>query len=438
MMKQERRLPIRILKKALPRQAVKPLLPYWHFGRAVAANAIYLFPARKLNVIAVTGTNGKTTTSNYIASILMAAGYKVGLSTTAVFRIGDKDWDNQLNMTVENPFALNKLLKQMKKAKVQWAVIEFTSLGLHQRRVMGIPVHTAVLTNLTQDHLDYHGTMQNYAAAKASLFKRVKHNIILNRDDDWFEYFKARVGSHTLFTYGSAKTADVRVLKANLKPKGSKVLASFGGERYSWDLQLPGKFNVYNAMAAATAAVALAIKPAHIIKGLAGLEKVPGRMETIEAGQAFNVVVDYAHTPDALENVFETLRPITKRKLIAVYGAMGDRDKTKRPLMGQIGSEHCDVVIVTDEEWYTEKPGGIRRDVLKGAQHKGAKAEVHEVADRKQAIQAAFKMAKLGDTVAILGLGHQKYRVVDGEKIEWDERQIARDLLDKLHLSKGD
>lgn len=419
------------IKKITPNWLLEPLLYPYHYGRASVANAINGMPARGMNVIAVTGTNGKTTTVNYIASILMAAGYKVGVSTTAVFRIGDKQWDNELNMTVTNPFALQKLLKDMKRADVEWVVLEVTSHSLQQRRVMGIPIHTAVMTNLSQDHLDYHGTMQNYAAAKAKLFKRAKKNVVLNRDDDWFGYYQKLVGERTLFTYGSGAKNDVRVVKANLGSQGSRVQVNYGVEKLIWDLKLAGKFNVYNAMAAAATALALSIDPSAVKAGLEALSHVPGRMEAIIEGQSFAVIVDYAHTPDAMENVFETLKPLTPGKLVAVFGSAGDRDRRKRPLMGQIAAEHCDVAIVTDDEPHSEEAGQIRKSILKGANHTHSTAKIMEIADRGAAIKQAFALAKRGDTVVILGMGHQKYRAMNEGKIEWDDRNVARQLLKK-------
>lgn len=419
------------IKRLTPAWLLKPILYPYHYGRAVAANAVHGLPARGMNVIAVTGTNGKTTTVNYIASILMAAGYKVGVSTTAVFRIGDKQWDNELNMTVTNPFALQKLLKQMKRARVQWVVLEVTSHSLHQRRVMGIPVHTAVMTNLSQDHLDYHGTMQSYAAAKARLLKRARKNIILNCDDDWFEFYQKLVGDRTLFTYGTGEKNDIRITKANLGAQGSKVSVNYGVEKLVLNLKLAGKFNVYNALAAAATALALSVKPEAVKVGLETLANVPGRMEAIECGQSFVAIVDYAHTPDAMENVFETLRPLTTGKLIAVFGSAGDRDRRKRPLMGQIAAEHCDVAIVTDDEPHSEEAGQIRKSILKGANHTHSKAKIIEIAERAAALKAAFAMAKRGDTVVILGMGHQKYRAMNEGKIEWDDREVARSLLKK-------
>src|SRR5688572_29024118 len=218
-----------LLKKILPRWLYSPFLSPYHWLRAVAANIKYGFPARKLKVIAVTGTNGKTTTANYFTSILEAADFKVGLSTTALFKIGDEQWDNELNMTVTNPFELQALFKRMAEAKVDWVVLETTSHALAQHRIWGVPIHTAVITNLAPDHLDYHKTIEKYASAKGKLIKMAKNEVVLNRDDEWFDFFTKR--SHKAhYTYGTNLECDVRLLKANLKPHGSKIAFNFGDE----------------------------------------------------------------------------------------------------------------------------------------------------------------------------------------------------------------
>ncbi len=422
-----------LLKAIIPRSLLKPFLPSYHWLRAVAATYKYGHPAKNLKVIAVTGTNGKTTTAHYIDSVLKAAGMKVCISTTARFMVGEHAWDNDLNMTVTDPYKLQELLKKMRDGQVEWVVLEVTSHALVQHRIWGIPIHTAVMTNLSQDHLDYHQTMDDYAAAKAKLFKLAKQGAVLNHDDEWFEYFWQRSPANR-FSYGVNEDTDVRLLKANLKPEGSKIQLKYGQEQNTEtlatvDLKLTGKFNVYNALAAATVALSLNFSVDDVKTGLEQLAAVPGRMEAIEAGQHFKVLVDYAHTPDAMQKLFETLRPLTRGKLITVFGATGDRDKTKRPLMGAIAAKQTDVVIVTDDDPYTEKPAAIRKEIVAGTEHAHTKAEVLEIGDRHDAIVRAFQMAAPGDTVAILGLGHQQHRVIGTEHVPWDDRKVARELL---------
>lgn len=416
-------------RQYIPDSLFKALLPLYHWSRALAANVRYGFPARGMSVIGVTGTNGKTTSAVMIATIMRDAGFKVGLSTTALFRIGSEEWVNDLNMTTTDPFALMKLLRRMRKAGVDWVVLEVTSHALAQSRVLGVPFEAAVMTNLTQDHLDYHGSMDDYATAKAKLFKRAKRVCVLNRDDDWYNFFVQNCKVRSL-SYGASEQADVRLQKANLSAKGTKLRLR-GLNQHMVDVQTPmiGKFNAYNAMAAVTVCHGLGVDMEAIKAGLGEITGVPGRMEPVDTGQPFAVVVDYAHTPDAFRAIFETMRPLTKGRLIAVFGATGDRDKSKREELGKLGAQMCDEIYITDEEPYTEDPASIIEEVAKGARKVKRGAKIHIVQERKEAIAQAFSGAKKGDAVLLLAIGHQQYRVVGTEKQPWDERKIARELL---------
>lgn len=415
----------KILKTLIPKPVFNLLLSPYHLMRAVAANVMYGFPARKLKVIGVTGTNGKTTSINFIASILRAAGYKVGVSTTANFRIGDETWDNELNMTTTNPFALQKLLKKMKQSRVDWIVLEVTSHALKQHRTWGIPINTAVMTNLSPDHLDYHGTMEDYAGSKARLIKQAREVIVLNRDDDWYNYFR-RAATHAVYTYGTHEEANVRLLKSKLNNDSSNIKIKYGERTLEADLQLPGKFNVYNALSAAAVAFGLEISWQDVSRGLGSLSGVPGRMETINAGQDFGVVVDYAHTPDAFTNVFTTIKSVTKGKIIAVFGGAPTHDYEG---LGRVAGEMADIVVITDDEPMDRDPEELRAKIVAAARR--GSAAVHDIADRRSGIKKAFELAGPDDTVALLCLGHQKYRRVAGKRIEWDDREVARELLKK-------
>jgi len=419
------------LKKLLPRWLYSPFLPLYHLARGVLANIKYGFPARKLKIIGITGTNGKTTTANYIASILKASGAKVGLSSSAVFEIGGDRWDNDLNMTVSNPFTVQAMLKQMKDAKVDWVVVEVTSHALDQHRVWGVPFHTAVMTNLTPDALDYHHTMKRYAGAKAKLFKNARQEVILNRDDEWFDYF-AKASKPAQFAYGTDLECDVRLLKANLRASGSKIKFLYGQQALVVELHLPGKFNVYNALAAAATGMGLELAPETVAEGLENLKAVPGRMEKIDAGQNFTVLVDFAHDGNAFRNVFSSIRPLTRGSVIAVFGGAGDRDPERWSGMGEAAGELADIAVITDDEPHSEDPVNIRTAVA-GSVKKAGKARLFEVPDRREAIRKAFKLAKAGDTVLLLALGHQKFRVMGADKkIKWDDREVARELLQEV------
>lgn len=418
-----------IIKGFIPEPVLKVILPIYHFSRALIANIIYGFPAKHMHVVMVTGTNGKTTTAVLIAKILEEAGNRVGLSSTAFFQIKDKIDANDQNMTVTNPFALQKLLERMKKAEVDFAVIEVTSHALSQYRTWGIPVETAVMTNLTQDHLDYHGTMEKYALAKGKLFAKKPNFMVLNGDDEWFEFFDKYQAKVKKVVYGTKELHECRIVGAKLGKKGSALKLALGEEELEVNLGLVGKFNAYNALSAASTAYSMGVTPKYIKRGLEAVSNVPGRLEKIEEGQKFDVIVDYAHTPDALKNSLETLKAVTKGKIITVFGATGDRDKDKRPKMGKIVGSLSDSAIVTDDEPYSEDPAKIRGEVIVGFQETGA--DTREVASRREAISMAIGQAKPGDTVYITGMGHQQFRVVGDSKEKWDDRSVAREILKK-------
>ncbi len=419
------RLIAKLLKRILGQGFYARTNVIGHSIEAWIAAAINGFPGLRLKIIGVTGTNGKTTSINYIASVLQAAGYKVGASTTANFRLGDEEWDNDLNATVTDPWALQKLLKRMLKERVDWVVLEVTSHALHQNRIAGTAFEMAVMTNLSPDHLDYHGDIESYAASKAKLFKKAKRAAVLNHDDEWYQYFR-QSAFHAVYSYGTNQDSDVRLDKVDLHSNSSHVKFRYGERIMELDLQLPGKFNVYNALAAAAVAFGLEVDYGDVRIGLEYLSGVPGRMEYIDAGQDFGVIVDYAHTPDAFENVLGNLRDIAKGRVIAVFGGAPTHDYQG---LGEVAGRLADKVIVTEDEPMDEDPQKIRQ-VIYDAATKQSKAEVVEIADRKQALEAAFSEAKEGDIVALLCLGHQKYRRVEGNKrIEWDDREVAKKLL---------
>jgi UDP-N-acetylmuramyl-tripeptide synthetase len=382
-----------------------------------------------MNIIGITGTNGKTTTAALLGKIVEANGWKVGINSTAFYQIGSEVKMNDTNMTVVDPFRLNELLKKMKQAKVDWVILETTSHALSQHRTLGVKFKVAAITNLTQDHLDYHLTMDNYAEAKGRLFKKGADYHVINRDDEWFAFFDQFNAGKQKLTYGVSPDADCRIVKANLGPSHSKLELKLERALITPTINLVGKFNCYNALCAATIATAIGVDPDVISSGLESLVSVPGRMETVDTKKGFKVVIDYAHTPDALENVLEALHAVTKKRLITVFGATGDRDRAKRPIMGKIVARMSDIAIVTDDDSFTENPITIRSEVLHGAHEVLEGAEVYEVPDRRAAIAKAVELAKRGDTILLAGIGHQRYRVMGDQKIEWSERGVVEELL---------
>ena len=309
-------------------------------------------------------------------------------------------------------------------------MLEVTSQALHQHKLDSVPIEVAVMTNLTQDHLDYHGDMEHYAEAKSRLFRADPRFVVLNRDDEWYEYFSQFRGEEQTMTYGAGEEAECRIRSVKLYREGSEVQLLVDHQtKLNVATSLPGKFNVYNLAAAASAAYLLHIDVKAIEEGILNLYGVPGRQERIDAGQAYDVVVDYAHTPDALEQLLETEKHLTKNRVILVFGATGDRDKAKRPIMGDIAARLADRIVVTDEESYNEDPGVIRDMIMEGIKRSRGEAKTDEVADRRAAIEKALSIARKGDTVLITGMGHEQYRIVNGERLPWNDGEVVKELL---------
>ncbi len=418
------------VRGTLPEGAVRNIEEGYRRGRVKVVSARYGNPARDLRVIAVTGTNGKTTTANYINEILKVAGLKTAMFTTAVIEVGGKRTLNDLNMTVASTGRMQRFFRDARRAKVDYVVLEITSHALHQHKLATVPIEVAVMTNLTQDHLDYHKTMQAYAEAKSKLFADEPRFIVLNRDDEWFEFFDTFPASSQKITYGTHEEAEARIDHVKLYRKGSEARVVIDHQtRLELATALPGKFNVYNMTAAAATAYILGIKRGDIVEGVANLEGVPGRYERVVEDQDYDVIVDYAHTPDALEKLLESAQSTTKNRVILVFGACGDRDKTKRPIMGEIAARLADRIVLTDEESYSEDPDTIRRMVYEGIEQAKGTGKTTEIADRREAIKKALDIATKGDTVLITGMGHEQFRIVDGEKLPWNDGEVVRELL---------
>lgn len=419
-------------RKLLPSGTVQLLEEKYRKSRAKIVATRYGKPAQKLRVIAATGTNGKTTTINFLNEILKEAGYKTAMFSTANIEIAGEQKVNDTNSTTATVSRLQKFFKQAVEADVEFALVEATSHALDQYKFAGVDFEMAIMTNLTQDHLDYHKTMDNYAESKAKLFESHPKFIVLNSDDEWFEYFNKFEAGEQKITYGTNQTADVKITNAKLYKKGSEAnIIIDNNVKLEVATNLPGKFNVYNMTAAVSAAYLLGIPLEDIQNGVANLENISGRFEYVVKGLPFDIVVDYAHTPDGLEKLLEASKNITKGRTILVFGACGDRDRGKRPIMGEIAVCLADRVILTDEENYTEDADQIRNEIKSGMGEE-LPAHVQEIADRKQAIEKAIKLAQKGDMVIIAGLGHEVYRIIDGQKVEWNDGEIAREIANEL------
>ncbi|QHN42298.1 UDP-N-acetylmuramoyl-L-alanyl-D-glutamate--2,6-diaminopimelate ligase [Candidatus Mycosynbacter amalyticus] len=418
------------VRKALPARSVTKLEEGYRKARVRAVNARYGYPARGLKVIAVTGTNGKTTTINYINSILKAADYKTAMFSTALIEIAGQERANDLNRTVPLTNQLYEFFAEAKKAKVDYVVLEITSHALQQHKLDGVPIEAAIMTNLTQDHLDYHKTMENYAAAKAILFRNSPRYIVLNHDDKWFDYYDKFEAGEQKMTYGENEAAEAHITRTKLYKKGSEADVVFDHQtKLELATHLPGKFNISNMTAAATIAYLLGVSVDKIVEGVADLEAVPGRFEHVDVGdKGYEVVVDYAHTPDAIEKLLEAARSVTKNRVILVFGATGDRDKGKRPIMGEIAARLADRIVVTDEESYNEEPSGIRAAVIQGVESAGGSGKLTEIPDRREAIEKALSIATKGDMILITGMGHEQYRIINGKQIPWNDAAVVKEL----------
>ncbi len=420
-----------MLKKIIKKLVPSFLIGWYHFGLAFLSALLYRFPSRKLTVIGVTGTSGKTTTINLAHLVLEQTGQKVASASSIAFRIGDKEEENKLKMTMPGRFALQRFLRQANKAGCKYVILEVTSEGALQHRHRFIDFKTAVFTNLSPEHIERHGSFENYRAAKGRFFKAVKAMHILNIDDknvDYFLQFPAKQKFEFSMFRRSTSKHWLTVENVEALEQGIRFEASSGNQRAQFNLNLIGRFNVYNALAAVCIGLSQGVSLGQASQALSQAKGVPGRMEEVVA-EPFRVVVDYAFTPNALEQVYQTLKPTN---LVCVLGACGGgRDKWKRPVLGKIAGEHCQQIIVTNEDPYDEEPMEIINQVADGV---GDKAR--RILDRREAIRQALKLAQPGDTVIITGKGSEPWlMIVDGKKIPWDDRQIVREEFEKLQAS---
>ena len=399
------------------------VLPY-HFAQGITAELKYHSPAKHLRVIGVTGTNGKTTTCFMIWNMLNTAGLKAGLMTTVAYGV-DQLKPELGHMTTVDAMTLNRRITEIKKQGAEFLVLEVTSHALAEFRTLGIPFEIAVFTNLTHDHLDYHKTIKNYRAAKGKLFKKAKFSI-LNADDPATKYYKNL--SHKNITYG-IKNGEKRA--TNIKFGVSGVQYSLGDINIS--TRIPGEFNVYNSPAAALVGQKLGLKNAEIEKGISTLAEVEGRMNVIDEGQPFTVIVDYAHAPDALEKVFASVKG-HKGRIISVHGGAGRRDPSTRPIRGEILAKNSDLVIITEDDSRDEDPEIIAQGFIDGAVKAGktlGKDLIKEL-DRKKAIELAIKSAKPGDLILILGKGHEKTILRADGPHDFEDIKVAKNVLKSL------
>lgn len=425
-----------LVKKVIPVAVFREIEPIGHLAEAIMANVRYGFPGKKLRVIGVTGTNGKTTTSFMIHRMLHEAGIKVALLTTVANGIGDAIVPQQEHITTAQAGVLQHRLREFADAGVEWVVVETSSHALAQHRVWGVPYEIAVMTNITYDHLDYHGTFDRYLKAKQGLFslanRRGLRFGVANADDENYEGFIKNVANHT--TYG-IKSGDLQATNVQLTSEGSSYTVVVDNDTYSMNIAIPGEFNVSNSLAALAVGRKLGLSVAQIEQGIAALQSVEGRMNIIDEGQPFKVIVDFASTPDAFTNFFKSVRPITKGKLIAVFGSAGRRDESKRAVQGEIAAQYADVVIATEEDDRDVDGGEILKQIAEGATKAGKVVgeTLHLIPNREDAIGFAMTQATSSDDVVVLlGKGHEKtIERANGEN-PWNEAEVARAALQAL------
>ncbi len=434
------------------------LLGAYHYCLAFLGALVYGFPSKKLIVIGVTGTKGKTTTCNLIAQILNVAGHKTGMTTTVNFRIGNEEWPNTTKQTMLGRFALQKMLRRMVDENCKYAVIETSSEGIIQYRHKFIDYKILVFTNLSPEHIERHGGFENYREAKVKLFAHAARQkgsvgIYLLDDENAKHFVEAKIGKK--FGYYVNELAedmhpDIEKFKIkNIKTSETKTEFDFGGSPSPFGLEpkglgehfemsLIGEFNVYNAASAISVAISQNVPMTEIKNALRNAVAPSGRMEAVNCGQPFKVFVDYSYEPKSLEWALKTVQSFNPRRIIALIGsAGGGRDRWRRPVMGEIADRYVDIVVVTTDDPYDEHPETIINEIMPGALKNPARVlgeNAFRIADRREAIEKALSLAEEGDIVLLSGKGGEAWmNVAGGRKIPWDEKKIAEEILGRMN-----
>ncbi len=435
----------RFLKQAAEKGAVAAIVQDWpdenynltiiqvaDVAKAIKdiAGAFYGYPERQLQLIGVVGTNGKTTTTYLIKSILEAAGYKTGLIGTITNLIDDQPLAS--HNTTPGFLELQQIFSRMVRAGIQYVVMEVSSHSIAQGRVAGLTFRAGVFTNITQDHLDYHRTFEEYFRVKSKFFMDLSPNswAIINNDDNHAEQLIDKTTARVI-TYGIEQVSEIQADKIEMAINGSKYTAMTPQGPITVDLKLTGYCNIYNSLGALGAGLTLGMSPAAIKQGLEAVTGVPGRFQPIPEARDFDVFVDYAHTPDGLENVLKTGRKLGPKRLIVVFGCGGDRDRTKRPLMGAIAAKLADFTILTSDNPRTEDPIRIIQEIESGFIGANPTAQYLIQADRAQAILKVIALAQSGDQIWIVGKGHEDYQEFANYRIHFDDREVARAALEE-------
>ena len=397
------------------------------YGLAIVSRDFFGDPASEMTMIGITGTSGKTSSSYLIKHMLESKlDAKVGLIGTNGNMIGDEFLHTE--HTTPESYELHKLFRHMADSGCTHVVMEVSSHSLTLERVAGINFDVALYTNLSQDHLDFHGTMEEYAAAKRKLFSMCSLGCF-NLDDAWADFMRDGASCRTMTFSTEKNEADLVAKDIRLTADGVRFASVSGDEISMTKLGIPGMFSVYNALGTMSVGLALGLSLADCSDAMSSAKGVKGRLEIVPTGRDFSVVIDYSHKPDALEKVLKTLKPVTRGRLIALFGCGGDRDKLKRPIMGRIAADNADLVVVTSDNPRTEDPDEIIREIVAGMKDKRTPTKV--ICDRREAIAWAIDNATSGDVLLLAGKGHEDYQVVGHEKHHMDEREIVADCLKK-------
>ncbi|QUL98500.1 MAG: UDP-N-acetylmuramoyl-L-alanyl-D-glutamate--2,6-diaminopimelate ligase [Candidatus Fermentithermobacillus carboniphilus] len=424
------------------------LVPNTRKALSHMAAAFYGYPSHELLVVGITGTKGKTTVCHLVKSVLDAGGTRAGLIGTVHNIVGEEV--RPVTHTTPESLDLQRLCREMAEKGCRAVTMEVSSHALSLERVADIEFDVAVLTNIGRDHLDFHGTIENYLSAKAKLFEMVSERAkakqlgvapfsVLNRDEPYFEYFYRHAGREVL-TYGFSPESDVRAEDVVCDATGTEFTLCFSGKKERVRINLPGRFNVSNALAAAAVGFGLSMDIEKVLWSLSQVTRVPGRIDVVPSDLGFTVWVDYAHTPESLKNVLSTAREVAKGRVIAVFGCGGDRDKGKRPIMGKVAAEISDVVIITNDNPRSEKEDEILDQIEEGiVEVIGRSKDVvyRRIKDRGEAIREAIKLARPGDIVVLAGKGHETYQVFKDKTVHFDDREEAKKALLELGRNRG-
>jgi len=431
------------MKKLIP-QSIKN---FYHWFEAFWANVYFGFPSKKIKVIGVTGTNGKTTTCQIITKILEEAGFQVAMASTINFQIGNEKWVNKTKFTTLSAWKVQEFIAKTIKGKCDYLVLETSSHSLDQYRVWGVDYDVAVMTNVTREHLDYHQTMEKYRQAKFKLFKKAKKAVInldMENPQEYFDCHAENIFGYSLQISNSKFQIPNKYQIPNFKSQiitAENIFLGLIETRFTisdeeFTLKLLGDFNIENALAAIAVGKIEGVSLKNMKEALEKIKEVPGRLEYIPNGRKLKIIIDYAVTPDALEKLYALLQKLNKNagKIIAVFGSCGERDRGKRPLMGEIVSQNADYVIITNEDPYGEDPQAIINEVANGIKDKEEGKNFWKILDRREAIRKALHLAKEGDFVVVTGKGAEETMAIGKERIPWSDKKVIQEELEKFTM----